>query len=222
MFIVRKVNMLSLFIFAVGCSSISNAQTILNGSLEKWGDDHVCEINLTPNDWTNYSTGCLALDEANFLICPTTIPPNASHGNIYARACAGPDWQGGEGLFQDVSGFVAGQSYTLHFDYAGSNLYGGSDSVKWRIYIDDTLVDQTPYFSSAKNTWSAHAFNFEATQTTHKIGIRAYFIFPSTTGDGSAAIDNISLSAGQAGLDEDLKANGIQIFPTLFQDQITV
>lgn len=169
------------------------AQNFLNGSFESWGIANICEINTSPDNWINYSVACSAFDEANFNLCPSTIPPNASDGNIYARACAGPDWQGGEGVYQIVSNFNVGQVYTISFDYAGSNLYGGTDSVRWKVYINDTLVSQTPFCSSLQNTWLNYTYNFIPTQSINKIGFRAYFINPSITGSGSAGIDNIKL-----------------------------
>lgn len=170
------------------------AQTFLNGSFETWGQPNICEVNHTPDSWINYSTGCLALDEANQTLCFSTIPGTASNGNIYARACAGPDWQGGEGIYQLVGNLNPGQQYTFSFDYAGSNLYGGSDQVKWRVYIDDTLVAQTPYLPSSQQNWSTFTHSFTATLTTHKIGFRAYFIYPCTSCDGSTGIDNIKFN----------------------------
>lgn len=174
-------------------SKTIQAQSFLNGSFEIWGSANSCEINSAPDNWVNYSVACQAFDEANFNLCPSTIPPSASDGNIYARACAGPDWQGGEGVYQILSNFNIGQAYSISFDYAGSNLYGGTDSVRWKIFINDTLVAQTPFCSSLQNTWSNYSVSFLPTQSVNKIGFRAYFINPSLTGTGSAGIDNIKL-----------------------------
>lgn len=200
------------------------AQSFVNPSFEAWGVANTCEINKSPDGWSDYSVACAELDEANFPLCPTTIPPNASNGNIYARACAGPDWQGGEGIFQNVTGFSVGTLYTLSFDYAGSNLYGGSDSVRWKVYIDDTLITQTPFFSSSKNTWSTFSHSFVPMQSMHRIGVRAYFINPTVTGTGSAGLDNFSLfkHGEETSIEENLGDNKIEIYPTLMENYLHV
>ena len=200
------------------------AQNFINGSFETWGAANNCEINVSPDGWINYSTGCSELDEANFPLCPSTIPASASNGNIYARACAGPDWQGGEGVYQNISGLSVGQVYTFTFDYAGSNLYGGTDSVRWKVFIDDVQIDQTPFFSSAKNTWSTHLVSFVATQTTQKIGVRAYFINPSITGSGSAGLDNLILtgSGEETGLNASIENNNIEVYPTVMDHSLWI
>jgi hypothetical protein len=201
----------------------SKAQNFLNGSFESWGVANVCEINTVPDNWINYSVACAAFDEANFTLCPSTIPPNASDGNVYARACAGPDWQGGEGVYQNVSNFNVGQVYTLSFDYAGSNLYGGTDSVRWKVYINDTLVSLTPFCSSLQNTWLNFSYSFIPTQSVNKIGFRAYFINPSISGSGSAGIDNVKLehdvvtSVSNTQLDNDVK-----IYPVPLDNSLTI
>jgi hypothetical protein len=219
----KKYYFLFLIVTIVSFSYSAKAQNFLNGSFESWGNANVCEINVAPDNWINYSVACIAFDEANFNFCPSTIPPNASDGNVYARACAGPDWQGGEGVYQNVSNFNVGQVYTLSFDYAGSNLYGGTDSVRWKVYINDTLVSQTPFCSSLQNTWSNFTYSFIATQSVNKIGFRAYFINPTVTGSGSAGIDNVKLehevvtSVSNTQLDNDVK-----IYPVPLDNTLTV
>jgi hypothetical protein len=212
----------SLLLFVIGIANELKAQSFINGSFETWGIANSCEINITPDGWSNYSNGCIAFDEANFPICPTTIPSSASQGSIYARACAGPDWQGGEGVFQTISGLAIGQSYTVSFDYAGSNLYAGSDSVRWKLFIDDVNVNQTPFFSSSKYTWSTHTYSFTATQQIHKIGFRAYFIYPSVSGDGSAGIDNVTLSGSETGITNNSLSSGIKVYPKLMDNTVFI
>lgn len=199
-----------------------NAQGFVNGSFESWGLSNTCEINLAPDNWGNYSTGCIAFDEANQLLCTSTIPGAASNGNIYARACAGPDWQGGEGVFQLVSNLNPGQQYTFSFDYAGSNLYGGSDSVTWRVFIDDTLVTQTPYFSSSQSTWSTFTYSFTATQTTHKIGFRSYFIYPCVTCAGSSGIDNVKFNEMPTGNLNVQQQSSYTFYPLPCSDKLNI
>ncbi|MBK7691642.1 MAG: hypothetical protein IPJ31_11160 [Bacteroidetes bacterium] len=217
-----KTSILVLLFFAIFANA--NGQNFINGSFETWGNANTCEINNSPDGWIDYSTGCSELDEANFPLCPSTIPANASNGNIYARACAGPDWQGGEGVYQNISGLNIGQVYTFTFDYAGSNLYGGTDSCRWKVFIDDVNIDQTPFFSSSKNTWSIYLVNFVATQTTHKIGVRAYFINPSVTGNGSAGLDNLILtgSGEETGLATTLQNSNIEMYPTLMDQHLRI
>lgn len=195
------------------------AQSFLNGSFESWGVANVCEINVTPDNWINYSVAGIAFDEGNLNLCPSTIPPNASDGNVYARAMAGPDWQGGEGIYQNVSNINVGQVYTISFDYAGSNLYGGSDTVRWKVFINDTLVTQTPYFSSLQNTWSNFSYSFIATQSVNKIGFRAYKL----NGPGSAGIDNVKLEYDIAtNVNNTLIENEFKIYPVPLDNILNV
>lgn len=216
-------NLFTIFIALCTFHSM-NGQSFINGSFETWGSSTICNVNSTPNDWLDYSVACAEVDEANFTLCPTTIPPSASAGNIYARACAGPDWQGGEGVYQNISGFSIGQLYTISFDYAGSNLYGGSDSVCWKVYIDDSLINQTPYFSSSKNTWTTFSHSFIPTLSVHKIGVRAYFINPSVTGDGSAGLDNFILTkhGEETGLENNPERGTVQIYPIVMENYVTL
>jgi hypothetical protein len=171
--------------------ALAASQTLLNPSFETWGDSALCEVNTTADGWLNYSNGGIGSDEANFNLCPTTIPPAASNGIVYSRSVAFGG--SGEGQYQIVSGFLAGASYSISFDYAGSNLYGGLDSVRWHIFIDDIDVDQTPAFKSTDTIWSSHSYTFIATATSHKIGVRAFAVLSS--GTGSAAIDNFGLNS---------------------------
>lgn len=189
------------------------AQGLINGSFETWGSPNTCEINVSPDGWTNYSTGCVALDEANQLLCTSTIPGSASNGTIYARACAGPDWQGGEGIYQMVNNLNPGQSYTISFDYAGSNLYGGTDSVTWRVFVNDTLITQTPYFSSLQANWTTFVLSFVATQNTQKIGFRSYFKNPCVTCGGSSGIDNVKFNEMPTDMQEPITESGIVLYP---------
>ncbi len=164
----RHIYLLILFFI---CATV-NGQTITNPSLENWGVPNSCEINLAPDGWSGYSTGGVDPDEANFPLCPSTIPSAASNGNIYARCVAYP--LGGEGMFQIISGFVIGNSYQVSFDYAGSNLFGGYDDIDWHLFIDDIDLNQTPVYHSTDSTWITHTYYFTATMTSHKIGVRLF------------------------------------------------
>src|SRR5438045_3976335 len=101
-----------LFFLSTLTLNYSKGQAFVNQSLESWGDPTICETNTPPNGWSNYSNVGLGPDEANFPLCPTTIPPNASAGIIYARCLAGTPVQG-EGMYQNVSGFLPGNPYTI-------------------------------------------------------------------------------------------------------------
>src|SRR5690349_15178554 len=102
---------LSAFLFAALIYSWSIAQSFVNTSLENWASPTVCETNLPPDGWSNYSNVGLGPDEANFSLCSTTIPPAAADGHIYARCLAGNP-NTGEGMYQTVSGFAVGEMYT--------------------------------------------------------------------------------------------------------------
>jgi hypothetical protein len=165
------------------------AQSFVNPSFEAWGTP-TCEINTTPNSWTNFSNGWIALDEGNVSVCPTTTPSSAQNGSVYARAAASTT-ASGEGIVQLLSGFTVGQVYQISFYYSGCNLYGGWSNIRWNTFVDGTNINQTPAFQSSAPTWSNHTCNFVATQTTHQIGFRLH----TASGiDGSGAIDNVSIS----------------------------
>jgi type IX secretion system substrate protein len=207
----------TIVIFIIICN-ICNAQNFLNASVENWGNPNSCEINTPPDNWTDYSNGSgLGSDEANFSLCPTTIPPNASDGNVYARMYAGVGLTG-EGMFQNVSGFVINNLYQITFDYAGSNLYSGTGDLQWHIFIDDADSNQTPVFGSAVTTWNTHTYYFTATAVTHKIGFRAY---STTTATGSGAIDKISLSQALA-IDHTDSDRNISIYPNPVTDHLNI
>lgn len=94
-------------------------------------------------------------------------------------------------MFQYVSCFIADSAYRISFDYAGSNLFGGWDDIKWHLFIDDVNVFQTPVFHSTDTFWTTASYNFIATLTVHKIGVRLI----STAGiTGSGGIDNFILT----------------------------
>lgn len=167
---------------------IGVAQTVVNGSFEQWGVVNVCEVNTPMDFWMDYSNGGIGADEANFIYCPTTIPPNASDSNVYARCFTATDTTG-EGMYQIISGFTVGNVYPISFDYAGSNLYGGTSDCQWHLFIDDVDVNQTPVFHSTDAFWTPHVYSFTATNTTHKIGVRLY-LPPGVPSSGSGAIDH--------------------------------
>ncbi len=180
------------FLFLI-IDRICYAQNFTNSSVETWGNINLCEINSPPDNWFDYTNGTgLAVDEGNFSLCPTTIPPNASNGIVYARSNARTD-STGEGMYQNIAGLIPGVAYQISFDYAGSNLWGGTNDCRWHIFIDDIDVDQTPVFHSTDAFWTPHAFVFLATDTIHKIGFRAFTT--NNSGSGSGAIDNFFLTS---------------------------
>jgi len=204
-----------LLILSVACS-ICVGQNFSNTSFESWGIPNVCEINTISDNWSSYTTAGIDPDEANFSICPTTIPPSASNGNVYARCVAFPS--GGEGMFQMVSGFVAGDIYQISFDYSGSNLFGGSGDIQWHLFIDDVDMDQTPVFQSTDAFWTTHTFNFAASMATHKIGVRLFLI---NGFDGSGAIDNFIVPNVTA-IENHISNLNILVFPNPISCNINI
>jgi hypothetical protein len=172
-------------------SSIASAQTLLNPSFEDWANPTICETNLAPDNWLNFSNAGLAPDEGNYPLCPSTIPGHAAHGNVYARFMSGTPIAG-EGMRQIVSGFSPGKQYMLTFDFAGSNLWGGNDELRFKIYLNNVLVDSTIIFSSLDTLWQKHVLVFNAPTSTIDIGFRGHTpAWPSS--GGSAAMDNVTL-----------------------------
>lgn len=191
-------------------SGIINAQSFSNASFETWGSPTYCDANTTPTGWTTYSNGLGSIDKSDYTICPHTIPGNASDGNVSARFVSN-NTSGGEGAYQNISGFTVGNTYTISFDYAGSNLYGGTGDVQFHLFIDDALVTSTPAFSPSKNTWDSHHYSFTATATMHKVGIRLYTALPSSNGEGEA--DNFSIQQGNTTSIDALETNATIISP---------
>lgn len=204
-------------LLSVTCG-ICNAQGFTNPSVENWGVSTTCDINTAPDTWSDYSDGGIGFDEANFSLCATTIPSYASNGNVYARASAQTPTSG-EGMFQIVTGLAIGTVYQISFDYAGSNLYGGTNDMKWHLFIDDNDVNQTPVFHSYDSSWTTHSFSFTATAASHKIGFRAYTI--STSGAGSAAIDNFTFSISNTVVGPS-NMLVLELFPNPFQNELKV
>ena len=169
---------------------VAIAQNFQNPSLESWADPSVCEFNTVPDDWLSYSTEGIDVDEGNLAVCPSTIPPIAADGEAYCRAYA-ESAMAGEGVFQNVSDFIIGNEYEISFDFAGSNVLPGDNDVSWHIFIEDIDVGQTPVISSAESNWANHTHSFTASNTTHKIGFRAFT--NGGSGSGSAAIDNFHI-----------------------------
>jgi len=195
-------------------------QNFVNASLELWGSPTICEINVPPDSWSNYSNGGLAPDEGNLLLCPSSIPPAASAGNTYARMMAGTPVQG-EGMYQFVSGFTPGGSYTIMYDFCGTNLWGGNSDCVWHLFLDDVDVNQSAVFSSADTAWTTNYFPFTATQVTHKIGVRAYT--PAFGNSGSAAIDNFNIFRGlTTGIEYSSSAVSASVFPNPFHYTATL
>jgi gliding motility-associated-like protein len=144
-----------------------------------------------PDGWLSFSNGGQNLDECDFSICASTIPAQASEGNSYGRAYAAT-LTTGEGLAQEVQGFIVGDEYEVSFDFAGSNLLPGSDNCRWHLFLDNVEVDATIVFSAAEAQWTTHTFTFIANSTSHVLGFRA---FNATQGSGgSAGIDNFVIT----------------------------
>ncbi len=206
----------ALFLFATGKPGFS--QTIVNPSFESWGSSNICYVNTPPNNWLDYSDGGLGADEADFNYCPTTIPPNAANGVVYARCYAATD-STGEGMYQMVHGFEIGKTYLLSYDYAGSNLYGGTGDIQWHTFIDDTDVNQTPVFHSTDAFWTTNSFSFIAYDSVVKIGFRCY---TTTMAAGSGGIDNLGLNNTTTGggiIKSDLT---VSIFPNPAKNLLTI
>lgn len=211
-----KTSLLIAFFLSYG---IATAQNFTNPSVENWGYTAICEVNVPPDNWSDYSLGIgEGVDEANFSLCPTTIPANASNGLVYARAIA-ISGTTGEGMFQNVPGFIPGSVYHVFFDYAGSNLYTGTNDVQWHLFIDDMDVDQTPVFSSTDSLWETHSFGFTATAATHKIGFRA--CTAAAGGAGSAGIDNFILTS-TVGIEDHNSDLAASLFPNPFSFSTTL
>ncbi|MFM8433331.1 MAG: hypothetical protein ACKOA1_11090 [Bacteroidota bacterium] len=182
-----------LFFFLYHFMLVKNglAQSFINPSIEQWAVPGVCETNLAPDFWVNFSNGGLGPDEGNYPLCPSTIPGSASNGSVYARYMAGNP-RSGEGMAQTVAGFSPGKPFSITFDYAGSNLWGGSDSMRVHVFIDGVVIDSTDKFSSLDTVWSHHSSVFIPTASCHSIGFRIYaHRFPSSGGSG--ALDNFGL-----------------------------
>jgi hypothetical protein len=197
-----------------------SAQSFVNPSLESWSTATYCETNTPPDGWSNYSNVGLGPDEGNLVLCPSTIPPVAADGDIFCRCLAGNP-NTGEGMYQNVSGFIPGMNYLITYDYCGTNRWGGNGDCVWHLFIDDVDVNISPVFSSADTTWDMHSFIFTATAAMHKIGFRAYT--PTYNGGGSAAIDHFSLRyAKTTGFDNDLSSAGTSVYPNPFLNSLSV
>lgn len=164
------------------------AQDFINGSLENWASAESCENNITPDNWSNYSTDGVGPDEVNALVCPATFPSTGADGSVYSRLYSGSS-SGGEGMFQYLSGFVIGDTYEVKFDYAGCSYLGGTGQIQFHLFIDDVDVNQTPVLKSSTRTWTTNTFNFTASQGSHKIGVRMFMVSQGASG----AIDNFKL-----------------------------
>lgn len=195
---------------------ICSAQNFLNGSLENWASATTCENNIPPDNWTDYSTGGLGPDEVNFSVCPTTFPSSASSGIVYSRMYSGSD-STGEGMFQNISGFVIGNTYQITFDFAGCSYLGGTGQIQFHLFIDDIDVNQTVVFNSNTPTWTTNTFNFIASQSLHKIGVQLFRL----SGSASGAIDNFNLS-NITGIENFLPQSQIQCFPNPFNEMLSV
>jgi len=187
-----------------------SGQAFTNSSLEAWSSSTVCETNLPPDGWSNYSNVGLGPDEGNLSLCPTTIPPVSADGNIYARCLAGNP-NTGEGMYQNVSGFTVGGTYAIIYSYSGTNRWGGSGDCVWHLFIDDVDVNQSAVFSSLDPVWKTNNYVFMATLPTHKIGVRAYT--PTYNGGGSAAIDHFIVARTEPTNIGDYSASTFSIYP---------
>jgi hypothetical protein len=196
------------------------SQSFINSSLEMWAVPSVCETNTPPDGWTDYSNVGIGPDEGTLTICPSTIPPNAADGNTYARCLAGNP-STGEGMYQDVPGFIIGNSYTISYDFCGSNLWGGSGDCIWHLFLDDVDVNQSAVFSSGNPVWQMNYYTFTATMTTHKFGFRAYT--PTFNGGGSAGIDNFIIETSKpTGTTDYFAQSGAVVYPNPCSDLLSV
>lgn len=180
------------------------SQNFLNPSFETWGAAG-CQANTTPDNWLNYSNGGMAADEANLTVCSHTIPSSVADGVNYARMIGG-SLTSGEGFYQVISGLSINNVYQVSFQYAGSNLFGGSSDVQFHLFIDNIDVAQTPTFSPSKPNWSSFSKTFTASATSHSIGVRLY---NAVAGSSEAGIDNFNLS-NVTSIHENLSQNMIK------------
>lgn len=220
-YICQKIEMKTstLFTLLLLLSGTIKAQSFSNASFETWANPNYCSANTTPEGWITYSNGLGAIDKSDYTICPHTIPGSASHGNVSARFVSN-NTSGGEGAYQNINGFTVGNTYTISFDYAGSNLYGGTGDVQFHLFIDDALVTSTPVFSPSKNTWSTHHYSFTATSSTHKIGIRLYIATSPSNGEGEA--DNFVIHQGNTTSLDLLNPNKLTVYPNPSNDVFTI
>lgn len=197
-----------------------DGQSFINGSLENWASPTVCETNTPPDGWSDYSNVGIGPDEANFTLCPTTIPPNAAQGMVYARCLSGNPMTG-EGMYQILSGFIMGTPYIISYQFCGSNRWGGSGDCVWHLFIDDIDVNQSIVFSSSDTVWHTNSYTFLATHPAYKIGVRAYT--PTFNGGGSAAIDLFMIEATSlSSLDNYKLAAQISIGPNPFTNTLNL
>ncbi|MFN3244854.1 MAG: hypothetical protein ACE37K_25355 [Planctomycetota bacterium] len=168
-----------------------SAQQFTNGSFENWDSPTSCSVNSTPDDWQKLLAAGLnaglGVDEGTPSVCAHTIPATVQDGVTYVRAYAPPT--GGEGVQQVVAGFVPGNTYTIRYHYAGSNVYGGVGDGYWQVSVDGATVDQSPVFSSLQTTWTARTCTFVATATSHQIGFLGYASQPATASLGLDAVE---------------------------------
>lgn len=197
-----------------------SGQYFTNSSFEVWGSSTTCEINTPPDGWMNYSNVGVGPDEANFPLCPTTIPSSAASGSIYARCLSGNP-NTGEGMYQIVHNFRIGNPYTISYRFCGSNRWGGSGDCVWHLFIDDIDVNQSIVFSSSDTIWHTNAYSFIATQLSHKIGVRAYT--PTFNGGGSAAIDLFTLEGSSTtDIESSLNASAFFVGPNPFENNLNI
>lgn len=197
----------------------THAQSFQNPSLESWGPSTTCPVNTAPDNWTNFSNTGVGPDKGDFLICPSTIPTHASDGHVYARMLAGNNISG-EGMSQTISGFCVGCEYTLTFDYAGSNLWGGTDDIRFHIFKDGLRVDSTPDFHSTDTAWTTFYYSFNATSSTHTFGFRCYTAH-HPFGGGSGGIDNFRIT-NPTGIKSPGSNADVDVFPNPFQNILTI
>lgn len=183
----RFVAMMTPFLFLLSLDTFS--QAFQNASLEVWGAANACSVNSVPDGWVGFSNEGNNFDECDFAVCGSTIPSQAANGNVYGRAYSASTTTG-EGIAQEVTGFIPGNEYELSFEFAGSNLLPGFNDSQWHIFLDNVDVDQTIAFSSTEPQWSTHTFSFFATNTSHAFGFRAC---NANLSGGSAAIDNFQI-----------------------------
>lgn len=207
------------FIILVLSYATTYSQSFQNPSLESWGPSTTCPVNTAPDNWTNFSNTGVGPDKGDLLICPSTIPTHASDGHVYARTLAG-NTISGEGMSQTISGFCVGCEYTLTFDYAGSNLWGGTDDIRFHIFKDGVRVDSTPDFHSTDTAWTTFYYYFNASSATHTFGFRCYTAHHPSSG-GSGGIDNFRIT-NPLGIKSTALLPELDLFPNPFHNSLTI
>lgn len=184
-------------VFVSGLVSAAAGQTVLNGDLTgPMGAGNI------PPDWFAWSGSADTCDPSgpfNYSGNPWVLSPN---GGTFVRG--GATGTGvNEAIAQNLTGFVAGQTYTvdfyvtnLGFQQPGA-LWTGADGF-WKFYVDGTDVGDSLTYSrqalaSDDIVWSADSVTFVAPASGFELAIASQW----AGGPGTAAymgIDGIRIS----------------------------